>query len=1263
MTFNCRGIGALEKRRDVVNYLKKLDFDIYLLQDTHIVPMKATAFNTLWHGKCYHAYGTSNSRGVSILFKSTIQHAIIHEERCPEGNFIILVCSIFLNTYTIVNIYGPNEDCPSFFERIGERLEEIGTDNLIVGGDFNFVMNHIDDSNYIQQNNPRARNAFLRVIEENCLVDAWKEKNPEPGGITWTRQNPFKYGRLDRLYIPDHLTSHLTKAQIHPGYRSDHSIVSIYINEPQKKKGPGIWKFNDSLLKDEDYSDIIAKVIFNTIKEYAIPLYSEEFLSDHRNFDKIELKITCELFYETLLMIIRGETVRFSKRKARRSRQLEYEIMSEIANIKDSLESNKTRANLLLLEEAQGKLENIRKEKIEGLITRSRANWFEDGERCSKYFLSLEKRNALRNSILSLKLNDKTLVKKEEILNCFTNNLKEKYQQNNITINAETYLERNVKRKLTAQQKYALDAPISLDELHTALMGMKKGKSPGTNGFTSEFFKHFWNLLGVFLFRAVMEGLQKGKALNSHRESIITLIPKQGKPKDSLKGWRPISLLNVDFKIVSSVIANRLKTVIDSLISPVQTAYIPGRFIGENSRIMYDVIEFANNAAIPGVALAIDFEAAFDTVSWTFLTGALREYNFGPAYTNMIQTYYLNSANFARILLDGYLGSKIYMERGIRQGDPISGYLFNLIVEPLSNQILTSRTIQGIPLSLETEARISQYADDVILFSRPETSSIKNVLDEIQIFSSVSGLKINVEKTKCLPFGAEFNTSFLHDLGLSVVTDLKVLGITYSKSNHDIVANNISKMIPKIVQDISQWKRRNLTVLGKITVVKSMLLSKLVHIFTALPNPPQSSIKTINNLLFKFVWNDRPDKVKRNKLVQGFEFGGLKMVEVESFIKSLKVSWLKRLYWANANVLWANHIKTHLPVIDDLVCFGHSKLKELAKNLNNKFWSDVLYAWADFCAAYQPTLSEILTDKLWFSDFTKYKKSIVHAWNDRGLRFIADIYNKETGVAYDFNSLCRLFDIKMTFLCHASLIRSISTNIPTLQRTDMVPFPNIPYKISLLATKSNTSQIAYKTLVATLRRRNTNQASNAQKWLRDIGVFHNETICEIRMSTRNTYLQYFHYRIACRIVATNTFLHRIGKVESPLCSFCKNQSETLRHILWDCTVVQDYISKITRYLKTYYDTNIAFQIKSWIFPRASDEGCIRVLISTVAKLVIFKAKYNETIPDVHYFHALLKIEAKNEKCYALKTKTTKQFLKKWGKISKIIDDNFAPGIT
>ena len=185
---------------------------------------------------------------------------------------------------------------------------------------------------------------------------------------------------MDRIYIQEHLITHVINTDIDPDYRSDHSIVSLNVREPRKKRGPGIWKFNEYLLKDKNYDEMVKLLFFDVVKQYAIPIYSDDFMSNPKSFETIQFKIDIGVFYETLLMMIRGETIRFSKQEARKRRAKERETTNEISRLKDTFNTNKTQDDLMHLEEAQSKLENIRKPNIQGLITMSRAKWYEDEE-------------------------------------------------------------------------------------------------------------------------------------------------------------------------------------------------------------------------------------------------------------------------------------------------------------------------------------------------------------------------------------------------------------------------------------------------------------------------------------------------------------------------------------------------------------------------------------------------------------------------------------------------------------------------------------------------------------------------------------------------------------------------------------------------------------------------------------------------------------------------------------------------------------------
>ena len=135
------------------------------------------------------------------------------------------------------------------------------------------------------------------------------------------------------------------------------------------------------------------------------------------------------------------------------------------------------------------------------------------------------------------------------------------------------------------------------------------------------------------------------------------------------------------------------------------------------------------------------------------------------------------------------------------------------------------------------------------------------------------------------------------------VEEIKILGLYFKRSLHNITENNLQRKIRNLECEIAQWNRRYITPLGKITVIKSLLLSTLVHLFITLPNPSQTYIKKIENMLYTFLWNNKPDPIKRAKVIQNYEWDGLAMVDIVTFISSLKLTWLKRL--SNSTATWA----------------------------------------------------------------------------------------------------------------------------------------------------------------------------------------------------------------------------------------------------------------------------------------------------------------------------------------------------------------------
>ena len=171
---------------------------------------------------------------------------------------------------------------------------------------------------------------------------------------------------------------------------------------------------------------------------------------------------------------------------------------------------------------------------------------------------------------------------------------------------------------------------------------MKKYKSLGSDGFTSEFFKFFWNSFGKFVFRSMNYEYKIGQLSITQKQGIITCIPKGDKPRQFMKNWRPISLLNTVYKLASSCIAERIRSVLPILISNDQTGFIPGRYIGENTRLIYDILYFTEEQDITVILLLVDCEKSFDSISCMFIESVLDFFNFGFSIKQWVKAFHTN---------------------------------------------------------------------------------------------------------------------------------------------------------------------------------------------------------------------------------------------------------------------------------------------------------------------------------------------------------------------------------------------------------------------------------------------------------------------------------------------------------------------------------------------------------------------------------------------------------------------------------------------
>ena len=287
---------------------------------------------------------------------------------------------------------------------------------------------------------------------------------------------------------------------------------------------------------------------------------------------------------------------------------------------------------------------------------------------------------------------------------------------------------------------------ISVLECGKSLQALKNNKSPGSDGFTTEFYKFFWPDIKHFVHNSFAAAFENGILSIDQRRGILTLLPKADKDLRFLKNWRPLSLLNTDYKILTKLLATRLQKVLPNIISEDQTGYIKGRYIGENIRTILDLFEYTNNKIDPGIIMFLDFEKAFDTISWEFLFDTLKAFNFGNSFINWIKVLY--NSPLCCVTNNGYSSQFFQITRGIRQGCPISALLFIIVAEIMSINIRNHDGIHGITLN-DKEILLSQLADDTTIFIKYK-ASVENILLLLTHFSKCAGLKPNKDKTEAI---------------------------------------------------------------------------------------------------------------------------------------------------------------------------------------------------------------------------------------------------------------------------------------------------------------------------------------------------------------------------------------------------------------------------------------------------------------------------------------------------------------------------------
>ena len=850
-------------------------FDILTLQETHhqseeslpqyIQDLKVTH-------KFYHtpANPSDTYAGIVALVHKDWK-VILTKEIVPGRVLKLVVQKAKGKIFNIMCMYAPpRNSTPGNFERRLEILKEIEKehdDNMInmIIGDFNLIDGIYDKpANVRISYNKKLDEEWRKIRNRIKIVDPFREHYPELRVFSFESKDKRRRSRVDKLYIDEKDYDSITKNMYIRTPFDDHKILEIQYDS-NKQKGNGIWKLNTSVLKDEPYKKRITEAI-----------------------ERVETKMRDETDHvkkwEVLTMVVQTISIQYTKNKAYQKRKVKEHLNRELDTY-NKMENKDIDKNIIeRIHSLEKQLYKIQIDEMEGFKVRTRIPDFEKNEPRIDFYQKMEKQKGGKEEIHSLK--DENNVQKTEIddLKDVTEKFYTRLYTNERTDGRlQDEILGKIDKKLNRNQRIELDKPIEEDELRKAVYGQQKGKSPSGNGLPAEFYQTFWEEIKTPYTKMINHAKIHGFS-EKQNTGLIKLIYKKGDNED-LANYRPITLINSDIKILTKVLANRLKHVLPHIIHYTQTC-VNSRKIDTTLHTVRDLIQLAEEKNLEAAFIFLDQEKAFDRVNHEFLFKVMKAFNIGDEFINWVKILYQGAV--AQVMINGHLTGKIKLNRGVRQGDPLSPLLYVLVIEILALQLRSNPNLIGFTINGEKLVSF-HYADDTTI-AITQNKCWKEVIKELETYEAASGAKINQKKTVGLWTGRWKNRTD-KPLDISWTSgNVKALGIYLGNNKPN--EETLEEIFEKMKKAVNFWKGFYFSKFAKARIIEIFISSRLWYAAKFMSIPANFQ-KRFQSLISDFMnYPNKTNRIAEKELVKLREDGGIKLIHINTKALASRIKWL-----------------------------------------------------------------------------------------------------------------------------------------------------------------------------------------------------------------------------------------------------------------------------------------------------------------------------------------------------------------------------------
>jgi hypothetical protein len=827
---------------------------------------------------------------------------------------------------------------------------------------------------------------------------------------------------------------------------------------------------------------------------------------------------------------------------------------------------------------------------------RAKEEWLKSGDRNTKYFHACATQRRKRNTIDQIHDGGGRLCRTaDSIEEAFVN-----FYGDLFTSASPTNMEActaSITSKVSNSMNNNLLAEFTTVEVKKALDQMAPNKAPGPDGFTAGFYQQNWDTVGSEVCEAALYFFKNASMDGVINSTNIALIPKKKTPV-SVTEFRPISLCNVVYKIIAKVLANRLKVVLPSIISPNQSAFLSGRLITDNILAAYETMHSMHTkmwSKVGFMGIKLDMSKAYDRVEWGFLEAVMTKMGFATGWIKLVMEC-ITTVRYS-IVVNGRPVGNIIPTRGLRQGDPLSPYLFILCAEALSSMITQAEAkgvITGVPTSPKGP-RLSHlfFADDSLLFCKANSVEWRRLTTILEKYETASGQKLNKEKTS-LFFSR--NTSAARREEITQCSGLKAtekyekyLGLPTLVGRSRMKAFKGIK--DKVWARLNDWKVHFLSQAGKEILIKAVIQAIPTYCMSVF-QLPVSLCKELNSLMQRFWWGHKENTskihwMKWEKMGMSKSKGGMGFRDLVMFNKALLAKQVWRIV-QNPDSLVARIMKCKY--------FPRSDLFEA------KIGSRPSLAWRSMLSAREL----VHQGAIWRIG----NGESVRIWGDSWLPKPSSFSVYSPRLHLPENSLVSELIDRDTKKWNRSLIeqhfleeeRETILNIPL---SPLLPRDRLIWRCTKKGEFSVRSAYHLGLDIQTAEKPSSSMKSDD-----------NEVWKVCWNSNVPPAVKTFIWRACHNLLPTRVNLRRRGVCEEASCPICLHEEETIEHVIWECASASDVWSGSSIKMQKCRRSEGDFQqILSEVVKRCDQEG-VELFMVTARKIwmrrnkVVFSGEFN-----------------------------------------------------